>query len=94
MSDKTFSVTATVYVTVTIHDDEAIERVSGPDGAEWRSRFYPTIETAEDVAEHFAFNAISNGVHDISRLEGWADLDASAVTIEVDDSDFSVEAVQ
>ncbi len=88
-----FAITATVYITVTIHDKDAVERVTGPGGDEWRSRFYPTVETAEDVAEHFAFNAISNAVHDISRLDGWADLDASAATIEVDDTDFYSEQV-
>lgn len=93
MTDSLFSVVATIYVTVKIHDPDVIARVVGASGDEWRSQFYPMIATAENVAEHLAFNAISNGVHDISRLDGWADLDASAATVEVDDADFFAEVV-
>lgn len=88
-----FAVTTTVYATVAIHNPEVIERVTGPGGDEWRSMFYADIETAEDVAEHLAFNAISNGVYDITRLDGWADCSASDVTIEVDDTDQVTERV-
>ena len=86
-----YEVTATVYVRVEIHNPEVIERVTGPGGDEWRTQFYPTIETAEDAVEHFAFNAITNGVHDISRLDGWADCDESDVLITVENTDFVTE---
>lgn len=87
---RTFLITATIYATITITDAEAIERITGPGGDEWRSQFYD-LHDAEDVAEHFAFNAIMNKVHDVSRLDGWADLDSSAAEIVIDDCDFVVE---
>lgn len=86
-ADAVYAVTSTVYATVTIRNPDVIERVTGPGGDEWRAQFYPTIETPDDVVAHFAFNAITNGVHDISRLDGWADCDPDDVRIEIDDID-------
>lgn len=85
VTHSVYSVETTIYTTVTIRNPEVIERVTGPGGDEWREQFYPTMFMAEDVVEHFAFNAISNKVHDITRLEGWADCSADDVLIEVDD---------
>lgn len=79
-----------VQATVTIHNQEVLTRVTGPDGDEWRSQFYD-LRTAEDVIQHFIFNAVTNRIHDISRLDGWADCDPSSVTIEIDDTDTWVE---
>lgn len=91
MSERVYLVETTVYATITVRNPDVIERVTGPSGDEWRSQFYPTIETAENVMEHFAFNAISNGVHDITRLDGWADCDRDDVLIEIDDTSQHVE---
>ena len=85
-----FASIMTVYATVIVHDREPLERVTGPGGDEWRSQFY-NLHTDEEVIEHFVFNAVTNGVHDITRLEGWADCDSGAITIEIDDTDQSVE---
>ncbi len=81
----------TVYASVEVHDPEPFERVIGPGGDEWRSQFYD-LHTAEDVIEHFVFNAVRNGVHDISQLEGWADCDHRSVTISIEDTAFSTGA--
>lgn len=86
-----YEVTTTVLASVTVRNPDVIERVTGPGGDEWRAQFYPTIETAEDVVEHFAFNAITNGVHDITRLEGWADCAQGDVLIEIEDTYHSTE---
>lgn len=80
-----YEVESAIYTTVIVKNPDVIERVTGPGGDEWRSQFYRTIETAEDVVEHFAFNAITNGVRDITRLDGWADCDPADVLIEVED---------
>jgi hypothetical protein len=45
------------------------------------------------VIDHLAFNAIRNGVHDISRLDGWADCDRDDVLIEIESLDFASEEV-
>ena len=86
MSEQVYALSPEVTVTITVHDPDVLNRVLGPEGEEWRSQFYP-LHTLDDVLNHLAFNAISNGVSDISRLEGWADLDSTAVTFELDWSD-------
>ncbi len=80
----------TVYATVIVNDREPLDRVVGPGGDEWRSQFYD-LHTDEDVIEHFVFNAVTNAVHDITRLEGWADCDPDSIKIEIDDTDQCVE---
>jgi hypothetical protein len=85
MSDRLYLCDVTIAASVTVHDPEPIERVTGPGGDEWRSQFYD-LHTAEDVIEHFVFNAIQ-GVHDITKLDGWADVDPAAVTIAIEDTD-------
>lgn len=39
--------------------------------------------TERDGLEHLAFNAISNGIEDASRLDGWGDLERDMVTMRV-----------
>jgi hypothetical protein len=90
LAPQKFASTMTVYATVIVNDREPLDRVTGPGGNEWRSQFYD-LHTDEDVIEHFVFNAVMNHVHDITRLEGWADCDPAAVTIEIDVTDQYVE---
>ena len=49
---------------------------------EWRDALYD-LPTRESVLEHWAFNAIHNGVRDVSRLEGWGDVADDAVRLRV-----------
>lgn len=88
---QSYRVTTEAIVYVDVRDPEVLERVTGPGGDEWREQFYRTIKTAEDVVAHFAFNAVANGVTDVSRLEGWADVDDDAVEIVVDQIEAHVE---
>lgn len=53
-------------------NDDAMPDGLVPDD-EWRSQFYGSLKTPEDVAEHFAYNHIVNGVDHVTRLDGWAD---------------------
>ena len=73
-----YTVDTDVRLTITVRNPDAMERVTGPNGDEWRSQFY-ALHTVEDVLEHWAYNVILNGVRDVSRLDGWADLDITAV---------------
>ena len=71
---------------VTIHCEDGIdpyERVTGPEGDEWRATFYDLFDKG-DVMRHFAYNAIVNGTTDASRLDGWADLERGQVTFAVE----------
>lgn len=77
MSEYVVDVLASVMVTV--NDQEAIGRVTGPGGDEWRSMFY-RLYTPDDVLAHWAFNALVNGVEQVNVLEGWGDLPRDAVT--------------
>ncbi|HTE62620.1 MAG TPA: hypothetical protein VK631_19845 [Solirubrobacteraceae bacterium] len=69
-------------VRITVNDREPIERVTGPNGDEWRAHMYD-LRTEEDVFEHWARNALANGVVDVCQLDGWADVSAETVTLAV-----------
>lgn len=84
-----FVADTTVRFTVNVHDRDAIERVTGPGGDEWRSQFYG-LRTTEQVIEHWIYNYLCNGVTDVSRLDGWADLAHGAVTFETEFSDLEL----
>jgi hypothetical protein len=88
-ASQRFSANVETIVHVEVHNPDVIERVTGTGGTEWRSQFY-NLYTAHDVIEHLAFNYVRNGVDDISRLEGWSDLDSSAVSFHRDDVDVMV----
>jgi hypothetical protein len=79
---------AEVEVEIEVNDREAIERVTGPGGDEWRSYAYQ-LHTERDVLEHWAYNAVANGVERINRLDGWGDLPDDAVRLRVRDVRFS-----
>lgn len=69
-------------VQIIVNDPEAVHRVTGSGGDEWRSMFYD-LRTEDDVLEHWAYNALANNVGEASRLDGWADLPPEAVTMRV-----------
>lgn len=92
MSVTSYRVEAEATVLVDIHDPDVIERITGPGGDEWRSRFYNSIRTAEDVVEHFAFNALANGVTEVNRLDGWGDVAHDAVDIHIEQIETHSEA--
>lgn len=48
-------------------DNEVINAIDD----EWRAMFYRDLITAQDIAEHIAFNIIVNGSN-LSRLDGFA----------------------
>jgi hypothetical protein len=83
----TYTETPEVVVKITVNDREAIERVTGPGGDEWRSYAY-NLHTERDVLEHWSYNAVANGVERVNRLDGWADLPDDAVLLEVVDVRF------
>lgn len=74
-----YGATVETQVEITVNDPDVVERVTGPGGDEWRSRFYD-LENVADVIEHLAYNNVVNGVDDIRRLDGWADVGEDAVT--------------
>ena len=59
-----------------------LDRVTGPDGDKWRQQAY-NLHTEDDVLDHWASNAIANGVVDVCQLDGWADVPAETVTFQV-----------
>lgn len=73
-------VVLSVPVAVRIKGEDAIERITGPGGDEWRSQFYD-LHTREDVLNHLAAVCCRTGIEDASRLDGWADLETGVVTM-------------
>jgi len=87
-----YSIETSVTLSIEVKNRDAIERVTGAGGDEWRSQFY-RLHTVRDVLEHWAYNAVINGIYDVSRLEGWADLDSDAVVIDREHGDLELVAV-
>ena len=87
---KLVDVDATVIIA--INDLNAIKRYSdgepiGEDGKSYEPP-YPELTTEEAILEHFAYNAVANGVQYANELDGWADLpaDAAKFYIEIDET--------
>lgn len=79
--DKDFEARATVRF-VFGEPSDAITRITGPAGDEWRAQMY-ALRTEADVYQHWAYNALSNGVTRVNSLDGWADLPDDAVRFAV-----------
>lgn len=84
MAEATVKRDVEMLATVHISGDyrEAMERVTGPGGDEWRSHLY-NLRTEDDVLNHWARNALVGGVVDLCQLDGWADMEAEKVTFQV-----------
>lgn len=42
------------------------------------------LETRDEMLRHLAYNALVNGQRDASRLDGWADISADHLAMDVD----------
>jgi hypothetical protein len=72
---RVYTATVECQVRIEVRDADVIERVTGPGGDEWRKVAYP-LRSEDDVLAHLAYNAVANGVQDVSVLDGWADVEA------------------
>ena len=74
-------------VLITIHDDVApadlITRGMDP---EFASAYYGEMDE-KAVLDHWAYNAVMNGVSSPHRLDGWADIPKDAVDLWVTDAE-------
>lgn len=75
-----YRVTVKLPVIVQVNDPDAIARGSDP---EWAAAMYGKMDS-DRILNHLAYNCVLNGVGDVSRLDGWADLSKEAVTMTVD----------
>lgn len=83
MSEHTIAFQVPKRIVIEVREgSDAVTRVTGPGGAEWREHMYD-LYTEDEVFEHWAYNASENGVTDACRLEGWADLEPGEVTMTV-----------
>ena len=78
----THTVRLLVEVEIEVNDPDVIERVTGPDGDQWRAQLYD-LHTEADVLGHLAYNCAVNGCVNASLLDGWADLPPGAVSMQV-----------
>jgi hypothetical protein len=65
-------------VVIHVHDKDAIERCFTQ---EWKDQMYD-FHCTDDVLDHWAYSCVANGVEDVSRLDGWADLPPGTATME------------
>jgi len=77
-----YRVTQEVTVEIEINDPDVIERVTGPKGDEWRAQLYD-LHTSGDVLEHLTYNCLANRCQNAALLDGWGDLPAEAVQMQV-----------
>ena len=77
-----YRVNLNATVEIAVNDPDVIERVTGPGGDEWRAQLY-NLHTAGDVLNHLAYNCVANRCQNAALLDGWADLPADAVCMEV-----------
>jgi hypothetical protein len=78
---QAYDVEVLTTVRVTVNDPGVIERITGPDGDEWREQMYP-LHSRDDVLAMLADNCARRGVERVNRLDGWADLPDDAATME------------
>jgi hypothetical protein len=98
MENKQYIVDFMVDVKVTIndpdvidrcvnnHDDQGIPQSDQRGSSGWRNMFYDLREK-EEVIKHLAHNCLYNGITRANRLDGWADCDDDAATMEIFDID-------
>lgn len=88
MPVSTYRVEAISEVEIVVNDPDVLDRINDP---EFRHAAY-TFRDEEHALQHIAFNAVANGVTQINRLDGWADMADDAVTITVDTHTLELES--
>lgn len=97
MADRKFTVRFSGEAEVTVRDDRVILRVTenrdGHDRPEsdpqhdaehaWRRVLY-NMSTEKEVLAMLVWNAAANGVRQANRLDGWADLDRDAASVDIE----------
>jgi hypothetical protein len=71
-------------VVVTVRPDAPRDVFTRAQTDQFRDHLYEGLDDVTTVLEHFASNRIFNGVEDVSRLDGWADLEPGMVTVSVE----------
>lgn len=83
MTTRTFDVEVTAHVRVTVDvDAKGAEPWGGPLDVRRQEGIYD-LSTEPEIVAHLAYNAAANGVEDGRRLDGWADLPAGAIQMQV-----------
>lgn len=80
---RKFRVTVAIDVEVTVNDPDVFERVTGPNGDEWRAHLY-NFTTEDQIVRHLAYNCAVNSEVNACQLDGWADLPKTAVNLQID----------
>ena len=71
-----------VQVHILVTDDAPDDLFSRGQDTEWASALYGPM-TEQEIVDHWSFNAVTNGILHIDHLDGWADVPAGSVDIEV-----------
>lgn len=87
MTERVVYVPVEAIVKIRINNEDAILRATERQGED--AEYFNADLTAEDIYKHFAYNAVANGMGDVSRLDGWADLTWQEVQMDVIDVEFS-----
>lgn len=85
MSEEHDVYEVTIETTVRIEVDPAYRDEYGTLIEPERLEGIYTMESREDVLEHLAYNAVINGQRDATRLDGWANVPAEHLSMDVTD---------
>jgi len=89
-SNQVHTVTGVAEVEIRISDNAPDDLFTRMESGDLPANLYGTMNE-EEVLRHWAYNAIRNGVYDVSNLDGWADMESGIVILDVTDvDDFSV----
>jgi hypothetical protein len=82
---RTYRVYMEACIVVEVADPDDLERRAGDEHRQ------TDLETA---VKHLGWNRLVNGYGDASRIDGWADLPAGAVTMQIDRNEVEVLEIE
>lgn len=82
MTKKMYTLPIEANVHILVNESAPPDLFSRGQDAAWAASMYGPM-TERQILEHWAFNAVVNGILHVSSLDGWADVARDAVDIEV-----------
>lgn len=80
---KKYTIEIEIPTKLTLTDEAPDDVITRCFTKEWQDHMF-TLATEDEVMDHLAYNLIENGVEDISRLDGWADIPEGVAMMSTD----------
>jgi hypothetical protein len=76
------SITIEATVDILVTEDAPGDLFTRGSDPEWAKQHYGPMDE-DQILAHWAYNSVANGIWQVERLDGWADVPEGAVEIEV-----------